>query len=238
MHRTASVAMAAYNGELFIAEQIDSILERLEEQDELVISYDESSDSTLEIIRRYCSEDHRVKLVQNLNPGIVGNFNNALAACRNDIIFISDQDDLWVGDKRNVMVEALASSGADLAIHNVVHIDEGGKIISQPLFEEYGIGLGKLRNFAMPRYSGCCMAFPRDTMRIIHPMPLSVINYDHWIGMACEIFGHIQFVNEVLLHHRLHGANATTQRRPLALIAQQRSHLLRELAKRHKELVR
>lgn len=238
MQRTVSVAMAAYNGERFIAEQIESILERLEEQDELVISYDKSNDSTLEIIHEYCHKDDRVKLVHNFNPGIVGNFNNALAACRNEIIFISDQDDRWVGDKRNVMVEALTSTGADLAIHNVVHMDEDGRIVSQPLFEEYGIGPGRLRNFAMPRYSGCCMAYPRNTMRIIYPMPSNVINYDHWIGMACEIFGRIQFVDEILLNHRLHGSNATTERRPLTVIVQQRFHLLCELAKKHRELAR
>lgn len=230
--------MAAYNGEKFIAAQIESILSRLAQNDELIISYDTSTDGTLNIIQRYSDADRRVKWLSNDTPGIVGNFNNALSACSKDVIFISDQDDLWVGEKRDVVMDVLNDTGADLAIHNVVHIDVHNEVISRPLFEMYGIGPGKLRNFAMPRYSGCCMAFPKSTMRMIFPMPTDVINYDHWIGMSCELFGKVVFIDDVLLHHRLHEGNVTPQRRPLGVVFQQRSRLLRALMGKRKELDR
>lgn len=229
---TASVAMAVYNGEKFLAKQIDSILEQLGNDDELIISYDDSQDRTLEIISEYEKKDSRVRIIENVHPGVVGNFNNALSACTKDVIFISDQDDVWVDGKREIMMQALKKSGVDLAIHNVVHIDANDNIISKPLFEEYGIGKGLLRNYLKPRYSGCCMAFPENTLSIVYPMPDSVINYDHWIGMACELFGDVVFVEDVLLEHRLHDSNITTSRRPLSTVVHQRLNLLVELIKR------
>lgn len=226
--------MAVCNGEKYLVNQIDSILVQLKDGDELIISYDESSDGTLAIVSDYENRDRRVKVIKNENPGIVGNFNNALYACTNDVIFISDQDDIWVAGKRDKMISALIESGADLAIHNVVHIDKEGREVSAPLFEEYGIGRGVLRNFAKPRYSGCCMAFPFESKALILPMPESVVNYDHWIGMVCEVFGEVAFVEDVLLRHRLHGSNATTSRRSLSVVARQRMNLLVELFKRRR----
>lgn len=238
MLATVSVAMAACNGARFLAHQVESILVQLDTDDELIISCDKSTDATREIAESFARDDGRVIVIDNVNPGIVGNFNNALAHCTRDAIFISDQDDVWVKGKRSKVMNVLNETNADLAIHNVVHIDESERVVSPPLFEVYSIGPGLLRNFARPRYSGCCMAFPRSTMRLIWPMPESVINYDHWIGMACEAFGKVAFIEDVLLYHRLHGSNATVQRRPLATVAQQRTHLLQALAARRTELCR
>ena len=235
---TVSVGMSVYNGEKYLPQKIDSILNQLHQDDELVISYDQSTDRTKEIIDDYAARDSRVKVYENTVTGIVGNFNNALSHCRNDVIFISDQDDVWVEGKRDIMVRALEQSGADLAIHNTVHIDGTGKTISEPLFQKYGISKGLLRTFAMPRYSGCCMAFTRETKRMILPMPASVINYDHWVGMVCELYGHVAFVNDVLLLHRLHGENVTTSRRALPVVLRQRWNLTRALLSRRKEMRR
>lgn len=236
MLETASVAMAVYNGERFLEQQIDSILEQLSSDDELVISYDESQDGTLSLISRYAETDGRVKIVRNAEPGVVGNFNNAIQNCCKDIIFISDQDDIWKSGKKDAMLRLLNETDADLAIHNVVHINGEGIVISKPLFEEYGIRGGLLRNFAKPRYSGCCMAFPASSKRLIMPMPSSVVNYDHWIGMVCEIFGTVVFDNRVFLEHRLHGGNVTTSRRKLKIVAAQRANLLCELFKKGRTL--
>ncbi len=233
---TASVAMAVYNGERFLAQQIDSILEQLSTDDELVISYDESLDGTWSLISRYAETDRRVRIVRNKEPGVVGNFNNAIQNCRKDIIFISDQDDIWKPGKKEAMLRLLNETGADLAIHNVVHINGEGTVISKPLFEEYGIRGGLLRNFAKPRYSGCCMAFPASSKRLIMPMPSSVVNYDHWIGMVCEAFGTAVFDDRVFLEHRLHGGNVTTSRRKLGVVASQRVKLLYELVKKGRNL--
>ena len=111
-----SVAMAVYNGETYLAQQLDSILRQLEPQDEIVVSYDKSKDGTWELLRQYREKYPRVRVLENQNPGINGNFNNAIAACRGDYIFICDQDDLWADNKRGAVVETFEKTGADMVI--------------------------------------------------------------------------------------------------------------------------
>ncbi|MGZ4160188.1 MAG: glycosyltransferase, partial [Neobacillus sp.] len=94
-----SVAMATYNGEKYLKQQIDSILSQLSSEDELIISDDHSSDQTLVIIEKYMKEDPRVKLFMNEESGVTSNFENAIKRTKNDIIFLSDQDDVWKPEK-------------------------------------------------------------------------------------------------------------------------------------------
>ena len=70
--------MAVYNGEKYIEEQIDSILDMMEENDELIISYDKSQDRTLDIIKAYEAKDKRVKVVYDDGRSVESNFNNAV----------------------------------------------------------------------------------------------------------------------------------------------------------------
>ncbi len=222
---TASVAMAAYNGERFLVRQLDSILEQLCEGDELIVSYDESTDGTLAVLRSYEATDPRVKILINENHGIIENFSNAISACSGDVVFISDQDDEWLLGKRERVMTRLNETHADLLIHDAAQVDVDGNVVIASMFVEHGISAGLLRNFIKPRYSGCCMAFPARTRSLILPMPKSVKCYDHWIGMACEAYGKVEFMDEVLLHHRLHGGNATSPRRPVGIVARQRANL-------------
>ncbi|MCH4184186.1 MAG: glycosyltransferase [Eggerthellaceae bacterium] len=238
MLKTVSVAMAVCNGEPYLSQQIDSILSQLSAKDELVISYDSSSDHTLNIVMNYAEKDKRITIVKDKRSGVVENFNNALAHCKKDIVFISDQDDIWLPDKRSKIVKVLEDTQADLVIHNAVNVDSRNRPISRPLFEEYSIRAGALRNFIKPRYSGCCMAFPISSLKVIFPMPLSVVNYDHWIGMLCELFGTVVFDDDILLHHRIHDNNLTTARRSIPVILRQRTNLLSELIKRKRMSLR
>lgn len=230
-----SVAMAVYNGETYLAQQLDSILRQLEPQDEIVVSYDKSKDGTWELLRQYREKYPQVRVLENQNPGINGNFNNAIAACRGDYIFICDQDDLWADNKRGAVVETFEKTGADMVIHNGVHIDGEGKVISQPFFTLYRIGDGKLKNILKPRYSGCCTAFSREMAKKIMPMPMKLDAYDHWIGTIGEFMGTIAYDDRVLLYHRLHGGNVTpvSTRSPLVIL-KARARLLLELRRRIK----
>lgn len=228
-----SVAMAVYNGEAYLPEQLDSILKQLEPQDEIVVSYDKSRDNTWQLLQEYQSKYPQVRVLENQNPGINGNFNNAIAGCKGDYIFICDQDDRWADNKRAAVVESFEKHGADMVIHNGVHIDGEGNVISDPFFSMYRIGDGKLKNILKPRYSGCCTAFTREMAAKIMPMPMKLDAYDHWIGTVGEFFGKIAYDERILLYHRLHGGNVTpVSTRSLGVILKARGRLLWELAKR------
>jgi glycosyltransferase involved in cell wall biosynthesis len=233
---TISVALAVYNGEKFLPEQLDSILCQLEEGDEIVVSYDRSTDCTLDLLREYQKKYPQVKVIENTNPGIAGNFNNALLACTGDYLFICDQDDRWAETKRRDVVARFESTGCDMVIHNGVHMDTEGKIISEPFFTIYRIGDGKLRNLLKPRYSGCCTAFTAEMAKKILPIPSDIDAYDHWVGMVGEFAGKISYEEKVLLYHRLHGNNATVSSRSIGKILKARFGLIKHLSRRLKDL--
>lgn len=227
-----SVAMAAYNGEKYISKQIDSILSQLNDDDELVISYDDSSDNTLEIIKKYELENTNVRVVNDPQRGVFSNFENAIASCEGKYIFISDQDDIWIEGKKQTVIDDFITHNADMVIHNGYHIDESDKMISEDFFSMYSIKKGIIRNFVRPRYSGCCIAFTDTFKNIILPIPRKVGAYDHWIGMIGEKYGKVYFENKPLLKHRLHNSNVTVGTRPLHKILNARFNIFIELLKR------
>lgn len=224
-----SVALAAYQGARYLAVQLDSILLQLGETDELVVSYDESTDHTFQVLKQYQKTDHRVKIVRNSVRGVTANFNNAISHCSGDYIYISDQDDKWSENKIQTVQQCFAESGADLVIHNGIHTDEELDPVGVPFFEMYQVQNGIVQDFLKPRMSGCCMAFKQKMKDIILPIP-EIRGYDQWIAIVCELWGKVAYSEEVLIYHRLHGDNVTTgARRPLGVVLRMRMRLIANL---------
>ena len=118
-----SVCMATYNGGKYILDQIESILPQLGERDELIISDDGSTDSTMEIIRAI--QDSRIKLFENSGRhGVTGNFENAIRHAAGEIIFLSDQDDVWLPGKIDGMVSFLKENDYDIVTCSCSLTDE------------------------------------------------------------------------------------------------------------------
>ena len=90
-----SIAMATYNGELFIREQLDSILTQTLSDWELIVCDDGSTDNTLSILQEYANNDSRIKIYQNeTNLGFKRNFEKAIGLCSGEYIALCDQDDI------------------------------------------------------------------------------------------------------------------------------------------------
>lgn len=225
MSDMVSVALPVYNGAQFLNEQLNSILDQLEPLDEVVIAYQESRDGSLELLRQFQEKDSRVKLFFNSRRGITANFDLAIRKCSGDYIFLSDQDDVWLPNKRQKMLECFYQTGADLIHHNAVHTDEALAPQKDTFFEIYPIGPGKWHNIKKPRMSGCCMAFTKEMQRKILPLP-EIWGYDQWIAVVAEFAGKIAYLEDVLLLHRLHGDNSTTSTRKLSIVLRCRSRLL------------
>ncbi len=227
----ASVAMAVYNGEKYIHQQIDSILERMGPEDELVISYDKSTDSTKDIIDEYARRDSRVRVVANEGkPGVQNNFSNAVSNCRGKYIFLADQDDIWIGDKINVVVKTFEETGADLVVHDGYMADGDLKPLEGTIFDRFGTYNGPIRNIIKCNFWGCCMAFRSHVWQWVRPFPnTGGVGHDLWLGVIVGFRGKIVRVNECLMMHRLHGNNVTSGRRPLPVIVRHRTDLVKQL---------
>ena len=203
-----SVAMAVYNGEMYLAEQIDSILSMLKEQDELIISYDRSKDMTWTIINKYAKEDKRIKVVVNKQEkGYANNFTNALYHCSGKYIFLADQDDIWLNNKLEKMVNTFEKDPRILVVLcNGILIDENSQVIGKLK----KIKKNPILNFITGTYLGCCMAFRRVLIPIVCPYPADhYIGHDLLTGIIGGTYGKVGIVDDVCVYHRIHGNNAT-----------------------------
>lgn len=199
-----SVCIATYNGQKYIAAQLESILKQLSVNDEVVISDDSSTDRTVDVIKEF--NDNRVRLYEhNRSHNPVFNFENALKKTSGDIIFLSDQDDIWLDNKVKVMVKLLHSY--DLVVCDCILIDEDETVLNDSFFELRGSGPGFIRNIYKNSYLGCCIAFKRHILEKALPFPKAIPMHDMWLGMIGELFGKTYFCREQLVKYRRHGNN-------------------------------
>lgn len=203
-----SIAMATYNGEKFIKEQLDSILCQICKQDEIIISDDGSTDNTLNIIKSY--NDNRIKIINGPHDGVKQNFANAISKCKGKYIFLSDQDDIWMVDKISIVLKVFEKKRCTCVLHDNVTFDSNtGKIIQESFFEFRNSKPGILRNIIKNSYIGCCMAFDSKMKEYFLPIPNNIEMHDQWIGIISEKYGNSIFIKDKLIKYRRHSNNVT-----------------------------
>lgn len=203
-----SVAMATYNGEKFIKEQVDSILSQLGPNDEIIVSDDRSTDNTIQILKGY--NDSRIKIYANKGKGIISNFENAIYYCENDIIFLCDQDDVWLPNKVQVIKDYFKEhKDVNLILSDCYVTDGNLKVTNESFFQIRNSKKGILRNIIKNSYLGCAMVFRKKLKPIILPMPENTPMHDMWIGVLAEMTGNVLLVNDRLFYYRRHDFNAT-----------------------------
>jgi glycosyltransferase involved in cell wall biosynthesis len=218
-----SVCMATCDGERHLATQLESVLEQLDAGDEVVIADDCSNDATLAIIEGFA--DSRIRLLRgHQRVGVVANFERTLRAARGDHVFLCDQDDVWLPNKRSVFTEALAT--ADLVVSDCNVTDEELVAIAPSFFARRRSGPGVLRNLWRNSFLGCCMAFRRTLLDKALPFPAGLPMHDTWLGLVANATGRVRFVPDVTLLYRRHGASASPTAGP--------SHFSRRAQMRHR----
>lgn len=203
-----SVAMAAYNGEKFIKEQIDSILCQLCDYDEIIVSDDGSTDKTLKILENY--NDSRIKIFKGPKQGIKQNFANAILNCTGKFIFLSDQDDIWENSKIEKILNVFEKEKCTCVVHNNETFDsDSNQIIMESFFKFRNSKPGILKNIIKNSYIGCCMAFSAEMIKYIIPIPNDIQMHDQWIGLQCELKGKSIFIKDKLIKYRRHKNNVS-----------------------------
>lgn len=218
-----SVCLASYNGSKFIYKQLLSILHQLSAFDELIIVDDASTDNTVDIV--ISLGDPRISLyVNSKNMGVALTFCRALNYASGDIIFLSDQDDIWHENKVAVISDLFAKSHLDLIVHDA-RILSNGKALDSTLFCSHRSSSGIIKNIFSNTYTGCCMAFRRGLLEKILPIsPVIGIFHDAWIGVLAEFYGfNTYFLKIPLIDFNRHGENASSfTRRNLFLVFRDR----------------
>ncbi|MDX8380850.1 MAG: glycosyltransferase family 2 protein [Ghiorsea sp.] len=203
-----SVCIATYNGGKYIKEQLLSILPQLSRGDEVIISDDHSTDNTLEIIKDF--KDERIKVFSNTKEkGYSRNFENALEKAKGDIIFLSDQDDVWMNTKVRDSVNFLDSY--DLVISDAVVVDNELNILAKSNFKLRNVKHSLISNIIRCRYLGACYAFNKEMLAKSLPFPKDseLIPHDYWLYMIGATYFKVGVIHEQLIKYRRHNLNAS-----------------------------
>ncbi|MFZ3590401.1 glycosyltransferase family 2 protein [Bacillus sp. DJP31] len=206
-----SVAMATYNGEKYIRQQVDSILSQLGSDDELIISDDHSTDQSISIVEEYMKVDNRVKLYMNDEKGVTSNFENAMMRTKNDIIFLSDQDDAWKPEKVETVISYYKKHpNVQMIMSDITVVDSNMNTTIESFYEFRGSRTGVFKNIVKNSYIGCAMSFRRELKEKILPIPRNVPMHDMWIGLVADMNKTALLIPEKLIYYRRHESTVTT----------------------------
>ena len=200
-----SVCLASFNGATYIYDQVLSILNQLGSSDELIVSDNGSNDDTLQILDSF--NDSRLKIYSESQFGVIPNFSNALSHASGDFIYLSDQDDIWMPNKVQVVSKLLLSNS--LVLHDALIVNETQSVIADSLFKTNSTRIGFSANLLRNGYVGCCMAFKRTILEKALPIPLNIGMHDWWIGLVAEKYFRVKHVSSPLILYRRHNNNAS-----------------------------
>ena len=207
------ILMATYNGERYLKEQLDSILEQSYSDFRLLISDDGSQDNTREILNEYVNKDNRIVVfLQNKNLGVVKNFEYLMQKVESDSFMFADQDDIWQEDKIQRSVNKMQQENADLVYTDL-------EVVNQDL-DEINKSYWKLKGFdkKIKKYNdfnalylnnfitGSTMLVKAEWIEKILPLPYKskYILHDYWTALIVSKFGKIVYVDEPLVKYRQH----------------------------------
>lgn len=201
-----SVAMAVYNGDKYIKDQLISLDNQTRKPDEIVIFNDASTDSTLEKINNFKNKT-KIKIViinSKINLGYHKAFESAISQCSGNYIFICDSDDVWFDNKiSDIMKIYINNKKINLVINDSLYTDENLNPLEFTKIER-NLKYYKNTNLFIP---GCNTSFKRELLKIYIPFPKNYIAYDYWINKIALVLNSRFVFREVLQYYRRHGKN-------------------------------
>ncbi len=216
-----SVAMCTYNGDRYVEEQLRSILGQSRAVDEIIVSDDGSSDATLDKVRETVgnlpSGRPVLKTLTGSRLGITQNFARAVSACTGDIIFLSDQDDVWVPSKvERILKEFERHPNSLLVFSDARLVDASLNEIGKSQFQTVRMTNRQRRALTGQRgfeillrrnvVTGATVAFRRELLQIALPFPRNWL-HDEWLAILAAAKNGLGIIDEPLVMYRQHDSN-------------------------------
>ncbi len=213
-----AIALASFNGEKYIEQQIKSIQDSSEKNWTLIIGDDGSTDKTLDIIKELQFDDPRIILLEATEDSPIGycqNFNRILGFIKQqkfDIFLLSDQDDYWHSKKLSFQLKKISKcQGPQLIYSDLEIVDEFLQQKCSSYFNFHNINSRKGReiNYLLMEncISGCTIMGNRQLLEIALPFPDTLHNHDWWLALIASCTGNIQYINQSLIKYRQHANN-------------------------------
>ena len=225
---TISVVLATFNGERFLAEQLESIGRQRLRPDEVVVGDDGSTDGTLDIIEAFGrSSGIPVTVVGHDHSGVGANFLRSVEASRGRYVAFADQDDVWLPEKLERSLDVLRHTEADLVAHGVRSVDADLRPVrtGYPGVRSLSVKERLESNIWFP-IGGNVMFFDRDLLdgcdwvnRPASQWSNDQMNHDDLVKLLAAIRGRTVRIPDRLLLYRQHRSNVEGAARTLVQAA-------------------
>ncbi len=224
MRSEVDILLSTYNGEKYLDELFESIIKQTYKYWNLIIRDDGSSDSTLEILKKYENKyPDRIRIIED-NKGNLGSSKSFLELIRyshSKYIMFCDQDDIWSNKKIEVSIneikrlEDIHNTKIPLLIATDLQIvdEDGYKVLEESFWESRKDGEIVFTDYhyfiAQSVLTGCTMMMNKASVNLI----LSVNSYidyfqhDQWISIFISYYGEVSFINKQLVNYRQHRNN-------------------------------
>lgn len=212
-----SVALCTFNGEKFIEQQINSILNQSIKVDEIVVCDDQSTDKTVEILKKLQSENSAIVIVENeINLRSTKNFEKAISLCTGDFIFLSDQDDVWYVQKVEKTLAVFKENPLSEGVFsNANLIDENNAVFTNKTIWDSVFFLEKELKKPLNFFdiiakngnvvTGATLCIKKEVKSFI--VPFSEENlHDEWIATLLALRETLFYSKENLISYRIHNS--------------------------------
>ena len=192
-----SVVLCTYNGSIYLQKQLKSIAEQTLKPVELVVSDDASTDSTVELIKRFAKESpFPVRLYQNQrNTGVVANYSRAAALCDGDYVALCDQDDIWLPEKLYLTQGSMHAAEKQYGCSHPVLVHTDLTVINKmdwviaPSFMKMRkirhVGPEPVKRLLVQNFvTGCTIMANRALLREALPIPEAALMHDWWLALV------------------------------------------------------
>ena len=212
------IAMTTYNGEKYLKEQIDSILNQTVSDFELIVCDDVSSDSTMDILNGYAAKDSRVHVFRNEeNLGFLKNFEKAIRICLDrgaEYVALSDQDDIWAENHLEVLAGTMSSGGGGAgapAIEFRESVTNSGHLsfLPIPLINASQSERIKFFLYGSCLIGGCNMLIHSSVLSLALPFKKEFYVHDYWLSFIGILTDSIYITEIPVTFHRNHSVNVT-----------------------------
>lgn len=216
-----TILLATYNGERYLEEQIESILQQTCTDWKLIIQDDCSSDGTAVIALKYVKRNpDKIRFVKREFPSgyAKNNFFSMLKLAKSDYVMTCDQDDVWLPTKVQVSMsemhrlEAEQGCNRPLLVHTDLKVvDYNLSIIAESMFKRQNLDnrRDKLNNLLVQNIvTGCTTMVNRALLDMVYETPKEAVMHDRWFALIACAFGKIGFVDQSTVLYRQHGSNA------------------------------
>lgn len=216
MNFRISVVMTTYNGEKYILKQLNSILNQTRRPDEVIICDDLSSDCTVDIIRNFIHSNNLNNWHLYINTSNIGwkkNFFEASKRATGDIVFFSDQDDIWLNYKIEEMSSIMISHDAGCVFGNKIIIDSNDNVnrnrSEKRKFSNKVINLKFKKSFINFVSLGCCMCLKNEIIKKYNEMNFPDGGHDSQCLRISLIFSKVVYFDKPVIYYRIHDSNSS-----------------------------